>query len=142
MRDCSETTAREIDEERFHDPVEDKRQVADSDGPSGPGRRHGPLGDIDHADQHRTVAVAHRSPRAEQCVAIVEVRVRVDRNRGHLVGPFEGLAVEALDVRQHVLEAQPTRVDELPGQGIEHEGVVRVRRVRHANESHPSSDFP
>ena len=48
--------------------------------------------------------------------------------------PFERPAVERLDVLQFVHELQVAGVDLVVGQGVEHEGVVRVRAVADADQ--------
>ena len=78
---------------------------------------------------HGTVAIAHAGAVRQQCIAIGQVRVGVERNGSHLVLAPEGPLVEGLDVLQDVDKLQ-IRVPDLPlGQGIEHERVICVRAV-------------
>ena len=108
-------------------------------------RRHAPgHGDLDPAqvilaqllarDDDRPVAGAHARAVRKQDVLVLHVRVRVERDRGHLEPALERPLVQRLDVLQHVLELEPARVDLARGEAPEHERVVRVGAMAEADE--------
>ena len=62
-------------------------------------------------DDDRPVARAHARPVREEHVLVLDERVRVERDRGHLEPALERPLVQRLDVLQDVLELEPARVD-------------------------------
>ena len=70
----------------------------------------------------------------EQHVALLDERVGVKRDRGHLEPAFERPLVQRLDVAEHVLELEAARVHRPVGQGPEHERVVGVGAVAEADQ--------
>ena len=80
-------------------------------------------------DDDRPVAGAHARAVREQDVAILDERVRVQRDRRHLEPALERPLVQRLDVLQDVLELEAARIDLARGEAPEHEGVVGIRAV-------------
>ena len=88
-------------------------------------RRHGL-----HADQDGTVAVADARAAGHQDVLVGDVRIGVIGDRGQFVGAFHGLAVQGLNVVQHMAEVNQPRADLLGRQTIEHVSVVGIGAMR------------
>src|SRR5688500_118118 len=86
-------------------------------------------------DEAWAISVAHGGPVRQQCVAVGEVRVRVDGDRGDLELSTQCAAVERLDVLKLVLVRDSVGVDLPGGQRVEHERVVRVGRMSDANDA-------
>ena len=86
---------------------------------------HGLAGDDD-----RAVAVAEAGAAIEQDVFLVQEGVGGKADGRDVVGLLVGGAVERFDVGQDVRELEPGRLHPVGGQGIEHEGVVGIRRMR------------
>ena len=77
----------------------------------------------------------------EERVAIGEMRVRVDRDRGHLELALERAAVERLDVLQLVHVVEVAGVDLPLGERVEHERVVGVGAVRDSDGASGHQDI-
>ena len=99
-------------------------------------RRRGQLGQRPRpaGDDHRAVAVAHARPARAEHVAVGQMGVGVQADGRQFQLAAEGPAVERLDIDQLVLEAVAAGVDLALGQGVEHEGVVGVGAMAHADE--------
>ena len=87
-------------------------------------------------DEARAVAIAHRGAVRQQRVAIGQVGVGVNRDRGHLELTAHRALVERLDVLQLVNVGEAFRVDLPGGERVEHERVVGVRAVGNVNRGH------
>ena len=85
-------------------------------------------------DDHRAVLVAHAAPGRQQRVLVEQVRVGVDADGRDFEFALQRPAIERLDVLQFVDELQVARGDLVVRQGVEHEGVVRVRAVPDADQ--------
>ena len=90
--------------------------------------RHAPFG-----DDHRTIPVAHACPARTENVAMAEEGIGVDADRRQLQIALERTLVERLDVDQLVRKPIPARVDLALRQGIEHESVVGIGTMAHAD---------
>ena len=53
-------------------------------------------------DDHRPIALAHAAAAGQQRVLVLDVRIGVEGDRGHIVEALERLAVQGLDVAQRV----------------------------------------
>ena len=85
-------------------------------------------------DHDRPVAGAHARAVREQEIAVLDERIRRERDRGHLEAALERPLVERLDVLAHRLEVEAARVDGARREAPEHEGVVGVRAEAETNE--------
>ena len=79
--------------------------------------------------EDRPVAGADARAVRQQRVPVLDERVRVERDRGHLEPALERPLVQRLDVLQHLLEAESARVDRTGRNRPEHEGVVGIGAV-------------
>ena len=84
-------------------------------------------------DDDRSVAVAHARPTGHQGVAISEMGVGVNRDRGDLELSCQRAPVEALDVFQDLDDSEPGGPDLPLGDRVVHEGVVRIGRMTDAD---------
>ena len=98
--------------------------------------RHGDLlagdfrpGELLLRHQHRPIAVAHARAARQQGILVAHVGVGVNADRRDVQFAPRGPLVEGLDVLQDVLEAKPVGRNQLAGQPVEHERIVRVGRV-------------
>ena len=87
------------------------------------------------SNEARAVAIADRCAMREERVAIGEIGVGVDRDRGHLQLGAAGALIERLDVLQLVDVRQAFGVDGAGRQSIEHERVVRIRAVGQVDDA-------
>ena len=86
-------------------------------------------------DEARAIAVADTRAMREQGVAIGEIRVGVQRDRGDLELAGQRAPIQRLDVGELVRVATATGVD-LPARHCpEHEGIVGVGTVGDANDT-------
>jgi len=83
--------------------------------------------------QQRPVAVADRPAAGHERVAVGHERVGVEGDRRHLVAAFLSVAVERLDVGEHVAHLEVPGVDAALGEAVEHERVVAVGAVGQAD---------
>ena len=65
----------------------------------------------------------------KQQIAVGEVGVGVEGDRGDGELPLHGATVERLDVGELVSERDPLGVDASLGERVEHEGIVGIRAV-------------
>src|SRR4029077_13043413 len=84
-------------------------------------------------DDDRAVAVAEAGARGHDLVAVGQMGVDVEGEGGDLVGALEGGLVQALDVLQDVADLEPLGIEQPLGEGVEHEGIIRVRAVGDAD---------
>ena len=91
----------------------------------------GEVVDVDRLarDEDRPVARADRGAVRKQGVVVLDERVRGERDRGHLEARGARPLIQRLDVREHLLEAESARVDEIRRQRPVHERVVGVGAV-------------
>ena len=87
------------------------------------------------ADDDRPVAVPEAPAARHQRVEPGEIRERMEGHCGHVPLALHRLAVQGLDVGEVMPELERRRSDLVPRQRVEHEGVVRVRTVRHRDVS-------
>jgi len=66
-------------------------------------------------------------------VTILNVRIRMERDRGRLELAVDRPFVQRLDVAEHVLELEPARIDPLGGERPEHERIVWIRAMPKPN---------
>ena len=57
-------------------------------------------------DDDRTVVVAHARPVRQEKVLVRQMRVGVERDRGHLVGARERRAIQRLDVAEQMFDLE------------------------------------
>ena len=87
-------------------------------------------------NDHRPIALAHAAAARHQRVQILNIRIGVKRNRGHIVDAFARLLVQRLDIAKRVREAQSRHANLAGGQAVEHEGIVGIRAVSDADLAH------
>ena len=75
----------------------------------------------------------------EQGVVVLDERIRGERQRRDLEAPRTGPLVQGLDVREHLLALEPSRVYPVDGERPEHEGVVGVWTVSDADPQAPDA---
>jgi hypothetical protein len=80
-------------------------------------------------DEHGAVAVAHAGAAGEEGVLVADVGVGVDGNGGDVEFAAGSTFVEGLDVLEDVFETKAVRGDEVFGERVKHERVVRIGRV-------------
>ena len=80
-------------------------------------------------DDDRAVPRADARSMREECVVLLDERVRGQRDRRHFEPCRPRPLVQGLDVREHLLELEPLVVDEIRRQRPEHERVVGIRAV-------------
>ena len=85
---------------------------------------HGPGG-----DDHGAVAIADAGAAGHEHVLVGDVRIGMIGDGAEIVLAFHGLAVQRLDVLQHVAKGDSRRAHLLRRQAIKHEGVVGIRAV-------------
>ena len=83
--------------------------------------------------QQRPVAVADRAAARHERVAVGHERVGVERDRRDLVAALLRVAVERLDVGEHVAHLEVAGGDAASGEAVEHERVVAVGAVGDAD---------
>ena len=84
-------------------------------------------------DDHRAITVAHAGAAGAKNILVgqIGVGVQADGRQFQLAG--KGAAVERFDVDQLVLEGVAAGIDFSVGQGMKHEGVVRIGTVADAD---------
>ena len=87
-------------------------------------------------DEARAVAIAHRGAVRQQRVAVGQVGVGVDRDRGDLELTAHRALVQRLDVLQLVDVGEAFGVDLPGGERVEHERVVGIRAVGDVDRGH------
>ena len=85
-------------------------------------------------DDHGAVFVAHAAAATGQGVFVGHIRIGVNGDGGDFQFAGSGPLVQGLDVLQHVLELIRAAVQQVLGQAVEHEGVVRIRGMSEAEE--------
>ena len=99
------------------------------------------------SDHDGAVARTHARPVRQHRVSVLDIRVRVQRDRGRLEPAVDRPFVQRLDVAQDMLELEPACVDLIRGERPEHERVVGIGTVsepdQHVREvtasTHPKS---
>ena len=97
---------------------------------------HGRPGHWRAGDEARAVPVAERGAVRQQGVAIGDVGVGMDRDRGDLELAAARALVQRLDVLKFVNVGEAFRVNPPVGERPEHEGIVRIRAVGDVNRGH------
>ena len=81
-------------------------------------------------DDHRAVAIAYAAAARHQRIAVLQVRIRVEGDRGHVeVGFANRPVVQRLNVAKHMGELETRNANLVGRQTVEHECVVRIRTV-------------
>ena len=75
---------------------------------------------------HGAIPGADRGAVGQQRVAVLDERIRGQRQRGDLEPALEGPLVQNLDVLRHELELESTPIDRPAGERPDHEGIVGV----------------
>ena len=83
---------------------------------------------------HRAVAVAHAGAAGAEEIVVGQIGVGVQADGRQLQLAGEGAAVERFDIDQLVAEFVIAGVDLAVGQGVEHEGVVRIGAMADADQ--------
>ena len=80
-------------------------------------------------DDHRPIALAYASTAGQQCVLVLDVWIRVKRNRRNVVNALPGFVIERLDIAKRMGEAQPRYAHFVGGKSIKHEGIIGIGAV-------------
>ena len=102
-----------------------RERAGDGDGPLG----KLPEGALLACDDHRPVTIAHAGPAGAEHVAVGQIGIGVKAEGGQFQFAGHGAAVERLDIDHLVPEPIAARIDLVPRQGVEHEGVVGIGAV-------------
>src|SRR5262249_51719489 len=70
-----------------------------------------------------TAAAGHEN------VSILNVRISMEGNGGHIIDAFHGLAIQGLDIRERVVELETGGGDLIGGKSVKHEGIVGIWTV-------------
>ncbi len=80
-------------------------------------------------DEHRAISIAHAGATGQQRVFVTHISIGMDADGRDVEFAAGGALVEGLDILKDVLEAVAIGRNQLFGQAVEHEGVIRVGRV-------------
>jgi hypothetical protein len=79
--------------------------------------------------EHRPVAVAHARPARQQGILRADIGIGMKANGRNIQLAPRGPLVQRLDVLQDVLELEAAGGNQVFGQPIEHESVIRIGRM-------------
>ena len=91
-------------------------------------------------DNHRAVIVTHAGAARTEGVLIGDEGIAVQADGGQFEFAAKRPMVERFDVLQGVFETIAPGGNLVVGQGMEHEGVVRIGTVAHADQPSVGSD--
>jgi hypothetical protein len=79
--------------------------------------------------EHRPVAVAHARPARQQGILPADIGISMNADGCNIQLAPGGPLVQGLDVLQNVFELEAAGGNQSFGQPIEHESVIRIRRM-------------
>jgi hypothetical protein len=91
-------------------------------------------GKLAFGDEHGAIAIAHAGTAGEKGVLVANVSIGMDADGADVEFAASGAFVEGLDVLEDVFELV-WGWDELAGEGVKHEGIIRIRRAASASEN-------
>lgn len=79
--------------------------------------------------EHRPIAIAHARPARQQGILPADISVGMKANGRNIQLAPRGPVVQRLDILQNVFKLKTAGGDQVFGQPIEHESVIRIGRM-------------